>query len=142
MIATAVPAGLPTDPPARMPAPPGVRFYRWGERLMPGVSHKRATVLAALVALVALAPLGFIVAATIAVGWDAAAAMIFRPRVGELLLNTALLEGFALPAAVGLGVGLAWLTERTDLPAARVWAWLAVAPLAVPAFVQSYAWTD
>ena len=26
---------------------------------------------------------------------------------------------------------LAWLTERTDLPGARLWAWLAVAPLAI-----------
>ena len=39
-----------------------------------------------------------------------------------------------------LAVALAWLTERTDLPGARLWAWLMVAPLAVPAFVQSYAW--
>ena len=41
-----------------------------------------------------------------------------------------------------LAVALAWLTERSDLPAARSWAWLAVAPLAVPAFVHSYAWVS
>ena len=41
-----------------------------------------------------------------------------------------------------LAVALAWLTERTDLPGARLWAWLAVAPLAVPAFVHSYAWVS
>ena len=37
-------------------------------------------------------------------------------------------------------VTLAWLTERTDLPLARLWSWLAVVPLAIPAFVHSYAW--
>ncbi|MFX8747309.1 iron ABC transporter permease, partial [Acinetobacter baumannii] len=42
--------------------------------------------------------------------------------------------------AIALAVALAWLTERSDLPGARLWAWLAVAPLAVPAFVHSYAW--
>ena len=41
-----------------------------------------------------------------------------------------------------LAVALAWLTERSDLPGARLWAWLAVAPLAVPAFVHSYAWVS
>jgi iron(III) transport system permease protein len=113
-----------------------------GTRRRPRVRHPRATALASLVALFALLPLGFILAALIEVGPDTAAAMIFRPRVGELLVNTALLEGLAIPGAIGLGVALAWLTERTDLPAAQAWAWLAVTPLAVPAYVQSYAWTD
>jgi amino acid transporter len=45
-----------------------------------------------------------------------------------------------VPAALLLAVSLAWLTERSDLPGARIWSWLAVAPLAVPAFVHSYAW--
>jgi iron(III) transport system permease protein len=36
----------------------------------------------------------------------------------------------------------AWLTERSDLPGRRAWAWLAAAPLAVPAFVHSYAWVS
>jgi iron(III) transport system permease protein len=107
-----------------------------------GMQHPGATLLAALVALFALLPLGFVVAVTFAVGWDTASAMIFRRRVGELLVNTALLELLAVPAAIVLAVALAWLTERTDLPGTRLWRWLAVAPLAVPAFVQSYAWTD
>lgn len=94
----------------------------------------------ALVALAALLPLGFIVWITIQTGWETASALIFRPRVGELLVNTLLLEVCAIPLAIVLAVTLAWLTERTDLPGARLWAWLAVAPLAVPAFVHSYAW--
>ena len=50
--------------------------------------------------------------------------------------------GGAARAAVrraGGGAGLADRAQRL-LPAARFWAWLAVAPLAVPAFVHSYAW--
>jgi iron(III) transport system permease protein len=35
---------------------------------------------------------------------------------------------------------VAWLVERTDLPGRSVWRPLFVAPLAVPAFVNSYAW--
>lgn len=96
--------------------------------------------LAGLVAALALLPLFFIAWIAIATGWDTAYALIVRPRVGELLVNTVLLELFTLPPSIALAVALAWLTERSDLPGARFWAWLAVAPLAVPAFVQSYAW--
>src|SRR4051794_11793648 len=96
--------------------------------------------IAALVSAMALLPLGFVIWITIQIGWETASAMVFRSRVGELLINTALLEACTIPLTILLAVTLAWLTERTDLPGARIWAWLAVAPLAVPAFVHSYAW--
>ena len=92
------------------------------------------------VSLMALLPLGFIVWVGLQTGWETAYALIVRPRVGELLLNTLLLVVCTVPLCIALAVALAWLTERSDLPAARTWSWLAVAPLAVPAFVHSYAW--
>ncbi len=90
--------------------------------------------------LAALVPLGFIVSATLGAGWDTVSRLMFRARVGELLLNTLLLEAITVPLAAVLAVGLAWLTERSDLWGAKAWSWLAVAPLAIPAFVHSYAW--
>lgn len=98
--------------------------------------------LAAGVSLCALLPLGFIVWIAIETGWQAALGLIWRPRVGELLVNTLLLELCTLPPAILLAVSLAWLTERSDMPGAAFFSWLAVAPLAVPAFVQSYAWVS
>lgn len=95
---------------------------------------------ALLVSLLSLVPLGFVVWVAFQSGWTTASALIFRPRVGELLINTALLVVFTVPLCAVLAVALAWLTERSDVPGARAWAWLAVAPLAVPAFVHSYAW--
>jgi iron(III) transport system permease protein len=95
---------------------------------------------ATLVALLALLPLGFVLWVTVQTGWEVAYALIVRPRVGELLTNVALLEACTIPLAIVLSIALAWLTERTDLPGARVWSWLAAAPLAVPAFVHGYAW--
>ena len=97
---------------------------------------------AILVSLLALLPLAFTSWAAIRTGWGTAAALIFRPRVGELLVNTTLLIALAVPACTALAIALAWLTERSDLPGARTWAWLAVAPLAIPAFVHSYAWVS
>ncbi|PBB88416.1 iron ABC transporter permease [Mesorhizobium sp. M3A.F.Ca.ET.174.01.1.1] len=95
---------------------------------------------AALVSMIALLPLAFIVWVAIQTGWETVAALIFRPRVGELLVNTILLVVVAVPIAIVLSVALAWLTERSDLPGRRWWSWLSVAPLAIPAFVHSYAW--
>ena len=45
-------------------------------------------------------------------------------------------------ACIALGVGAAWLVERTHLPGRRAWAILFAAPLVVPAFVTSYAWVS
>jgi iron(III) transport system permease protein len=97
---------------------------------------------AILVTLAALLPLAFVVWVAIESGWATAAALIFRPRVGELLVNTALLVVLTVPLCILLGIALAWLTERVALPGARLWAWLAAAPLAVPAFVHGYAWVS
>lgn len=93
-----------------------------------------------VVALFALIPLAFILWVAVQTGWETAVALVVRPRVAELLVNTLLLEACAVPIAIALAVALAWLIARTDLPGARLWGALAVAPLAVPAFVHSYAW--
>ena len=63
-----------------------------------------------------------------------------RPRVGELLVNTVALVVVTVPLCVVIGVAVAWLVERTDLPGRAFWRPLFVAPLAIPAFVNSYAW--
>lgn len=93
-----------------------------------------------LVSLLALLPLAFIIAISIQTGWETVVRLVFRPRVGELLFNTSLLVVLTLPLCVALGIAMAWLTERSNLPARRIWSALAIAPLAVPAFVHSYAW--
>lgn len=99
-------------------------------------------VFAIIVTAMALLPLGFVIVVAIQTGWDVAAPMIFRGRVAELLVNTVLLIVFTVPLCAVLAIALAWLTERTDLPAAGVWSWVAVAPLAIPAFVHSYGWIN
>ena len=85
-------------------------------------------------------PLGYVVWGTVSVGWARAYELVVRPRVGELLINTVALVFITVPLCLLIGVGLAWLTERTDLPGRGFWRPLFVAPLAVPAFVNSYAW--
>lgn len=100
------------------------------------------TFLAVLVALVSLIPLLFVVIYTVSIGWDEAWKLIVRPRVGELLGNTVKLMGAAVVLSALMGVGSAWLVERTSLPFRKFWNALMVAPLAIPAFVNGYAWVS
>ncbi|MGO2542131.1 MAG: ABC transporter permease [Specibacter sp.] len=99
-------------------------------------------VLCLLIAAFSLLPLGFVVVATANTGWDSIVALVFRPRVGELLLNTVSLVLITVPLCVVIGVGGAWLIERTALAGHKAWAVLFAAPLAIPAFVNSYAWVS
>ena len=71
--------------------------------------------LALLFSLLALLPLGFVVAVGFDTGWPTIKALVFRPRVGELLSNTLWLTVLTVPISIVLGVTLAWLTERTAL---------------------------
>ncbi len=92
-------------------------------------------------ALVLLPILYTIVQASAVDGRDAFA-LIFRPLVGALLVNTLSLVVAASLATTVIGVATAWLIERTDLPGRKIWSVLMAAPLAVPPFISSYAWVS
>lgn len=98
----------------------------------------RLAVAVAVVALT-LVPLAYVLVFVISVG-PAGAALLLRPRVGELLRNTTALVVAGCLASAVAGAGAAWLVERTTLPGRRMWTVLMAAPLAVPAFVNSYGW--
>ena len=97
---------------------------------------------AAAVSAAALIPLLYVVLVTVQTGWATFVELTFRPRVLELLVNTIGLLVLATPACVALGVGAAWLVERTQLPGRRAWAVLLAAPLVIPAFVTGYGWVS
>ncbi|WP_426320790.1 ABC transporter permease [Microbacterium sp. E-13] len=96
----------------------------------------------AVLALGALVPIGYVVQAAFAMGWDQLSALVFRPKVAELLVNTVLLVVIGVPATVVLGVGCAWLVERTTIPGRALFKVALAAPLAIPAFVASYGWAS
>ena len=79
-----------------------------------------------------------------AIGSDPTAAVRFllRPRIAELLTNTVTLVVLTSGATLVIGIGTAWLVERTSLPLRGGWRVLVVAPLAIPAFVNSYSWVS
>jgi iron(III) transport system permease protein len=121
-------------PPVSRPAAPVSRSPKTS-RPGPLVSATVAILVAAT-----LIPLGYVAWAAVSIGWTRTYDLVVRPRVGELLFNTVALVVVTVPLCVVIGVGVAWLVERTDLPGRAWWRPLFVAPLAVPAFVNSYAW--
>lgn len=96
----------------------------------------------AAIALLTLIPVGFLLDQTFATSWGEVERLLFRDLVGQLLRNTASLVAVGTVACTVLGVAVAWLVERTDLPGRRLWAVLAALPITVPAFVTSYSWVS
>jgi len=92
------------------------------------------------VVLLTLIPLGFVVVSSVDLGPNGLWALLDRPRTATLLSNTTRLTAATMLTCAALGTAAAWLVERTDLPARRVFNVLFAAPLAVPAFVNSFGW--
>src|SRR5687767_8343304 len=67
--------------------------------------------------------------------WD----VLLRGRTSELLVRTILLVSAVTAATVAIGVPLAWLVTRTDLPGRRGWAVAAALPLVIPSYVSALA---
>lgn len=113
-------------------SPPGARRPRPPLRLLA----------AALVAALTAVPLVYVLVYAVSVGPAEAGRLLLRERVAELLANTVGLTIAGCLACAVLGTGAAWLVERTSLPGRRCWTALMAAPLAVPAFVNSYGWVS
>jgi iron(III) transport system permease protein len=98
--------------------------------------------IAVLVAAFTLLPLIQVVSYAAGVGLDVAREELIRPRMGWLLWNTvSLVVGSCLLCAV-IATAAAWVVERTNVPVPALWRALMVAPLAIPAFVNGYAWVS
>ena len=86
---------------------------------MPGRRAPRLLVLAAvIVALAAVVPLGYLVLRGLPASSDDLELVPLRTTV-ELVVDTALLAAGVVAVAVALGISLAWLVVRTDLPGRR-----------------------
>lgn len=97
----------------------------------------------------ALAPVGLVMLPLLYVAlraWQSGLSGIrdelFRTRTAELLANTVALALGVMVLAALIGLAVAWCVERSDLPGRRWWRVAAGLPLAVPAFVSSYAWSS
>lgn len=109
-----------------------------------GVHRPPAVLLvpALVAAAIALLPLAYLVLRTAEAGWAAVADILFRERTLALAFRSLSLAAAVTGASAVVGVGLAWLVTRTDLPGRRAWMVVAALPLAMPSFVAAYAWVS
>ncbi|ABR50699.1 binding-protein-dependent transport systems inner membrane component [Alkaliphilus metalliredigens QYMF] len=56
-------------------------------------------------------------------------------RIPQLLWNTLSLAGAVTVSTMIIGVSLAWIVIRTDIPGKKAWRWLLAMPLTVPPYV-------
>lgn len=89
------------------------------------------------VALLGLLPIAYLL--VLAIGGEEAGALVLRDRTITVLGRTLLLAVTVTGASVGIGLPLAWLTTRSDLPGRRWWTVLSIVPLVIPSYVGGYA---
>lgn len=65
-----------------------------------------------------------------------------RTVLGTYVINTALLTLGVAAGVISMGVLAAWLVTAYSFPGRRVLEWALVLPLAMPAYVMAYAYTD
>ena len=89
---------------------------------------------AAAIGLLMLLPPVYLLVRTLGSG-TAGLELLFSMRTLGILFRTVLLVGIVTTSCAVLGVSLAWLTLRTDLPFRRVFGTLTALPLAMPSYV-------
>lgn len=95
---------------------------------------------AVLAAVVALLPIGYLLVRASEAGGDRVLAILTRERTVALVARSLALAGTVTALCVVLGVVLAFLVVRTDVPGRRVLGALAALPLAIPSYVAAFAW--
>ena len=91
---------------------------------------------AGIVVAALLLPLAYLVIRV--VGGGRALEILGEASTWRLVWNTVLLAIGVVAASVLVGVPLAWLVTRTDLPARRVWSTAGALPLVIPSYVAAF----
>jgi iron(III) transport system permease protein len=85
-------------------------------------------------------PLGYLVVRTVEAGPHDVADILLRQRTLVLVLRSLALAAAVTALCLVIGVGLAILATRTDIPGRRLLAVTAALPLAIPSYVAAFAW--
>lgn len=119
-------------------------FSAWSRLPEGRASEAPVTVATVLVALVLAAPALALAVLALAGMSDSTAtlahlAFTVLPRYAA---TTLLLTSAVVAIVLAVGVGAAWLIAACEFPGRRTLAWVLVLPMAMPAFVMGYAYTD
>ncbi len=93
------------------------------------------------VALLMLIPVVSLVGSMFAADGGAWTHLVYT-TLPELIANSLLLVAAVAVGVVTIGTVCAWVTAQHDFPGRAVFEWLLILPLAMPAYVMAYAYTD
>ena len=85
-----------------------------------------------------LLPFGYLILRASGAGYQKVWTILLRPRTHEIFFNSAGLAAGVTLAAIVIGLTLAWLTVRTDLPGRKIWSVLTALPLVIPSYVGAF----
>ncbi|HQZ01831.1 MAG TPA: iron ABC transporter permease [Thauera sp.] len=107
-----------------------------------GLSGSSLTVAAVIIAALIAAPVLSVFSNVFTGGTTETWVHLRDTVLGEFVFNTVVLcVGVGLGVA-SIGVTTAWLTTMLDFPGRRFYEWALVLPMAMPAYVMAYAYTD
>lgn len=89
-----------------------------------------------------LLPVGYVGLRAYQAGPSGVLADLVRPYTLNLLVNTLTLAASVTVCAGVIATAAAWCTERCALPGRRWWRLATALPLAMPAYVSSFAWSS
>ncbi|MDD2874916.1 MAG: iron ABC transporter permease [Azoarcus sp.] len=117
-----------------------MRVWGWEARL--GLRMSWLTAVAVVIATLIAAPVLSVFSNVFVGGTTATWSHLADTVLGEFVSNTVILcIGVGLGVS-SIGVCTAWLTTMHDFPGRRVFEWALILPLAVPAYVMAYVYTD
>jgi len=100
------------------------------------------TLVSGAIAAAMVFPLLWLVIEAAGVDFSRAVELTVRAETLDILTNSLLLMGLVTTFSVLLGVPLAYLTVRTDLPFRRFWTVAVALPLVVPSYVGAFAFVS
>ncbi|MFC7485510.1 ABC transporter permease [Knoellia sp. CPCC 206453] len=98
-----------------------------------GTGRGRWSAIVVIIALVVSVPVVSVLVAAVGAGRPA-----LPGDLGEMVLTTVLLLAAVGAGTAVLGVGLAWLVTAYEFPGRRLFSWMLVLPLAMPAYVLGF----
>ena len=99
-------------------------------------------VLVGLIALAVVSPIAWLIVHAFDIGLESALALLASSSTVQIVINSTLLVAVVTVGSVLLGVPLAVLTARTDLPFRRFWTVVLALPLVVPSYIGAFAFVS
>ncbi len=97
---------------------------------------------ALVAALIAVAPIWYLIDRALERGWDDVVDELWRARTRDLVLRSVGLAGTVTLSSVAVGVTAAWLVVRSDLAGRRILGVVFALPLAIPSYLAAFAWVS